>query len=129
WSTHSSFWNALPTDAQLFASVTDEDYENYEALWEAAAGPRFPLAGDERSMAARFIPVGMSALPDPTMAAQNSGGSALKRDGLAEFSSSLFLDERLLDSSVSTLMSDADFIRYQLSDAPALIGIHAALGI
>ena len=128
-STHSSFWNALPTDAQLFASVTDEDYEEYEALWAAAAEPRFPLSGDERSMAARFIPVGMSALADPTMAAQNSGDTALERDGLAEFSSSLFLDERLLDSSVSTLMADADFIRYQMTNAPALTGIHAALAI
>ena len=128
-STHSYFWNVLPTDAQLFASVPDKDYADFEALWEAAAEPRFPLAGDNRYLGARFIPVGMSALADPTMAAQNSGATALDRDGLAKFSSSLFLDERLLDSSVSTLMADADFIRYQLSDAPALIGIHAALGI
>jgi hypothetical protein len=124
-SNHPRFWNALPNDAQLFESIRDD---TYETLWSEAEDLRFPLAGDY-NLVRRFVPIGMSALADPIMAAQNSGRSALERDGLAEFSSSLFLDERLLDSSVSTLMADADFIRYQLSDAPALTGIHAALGI
>ena len=75
--------------------------------------PRFPLAGDKRYSGRDSFQCGMSALADPTMAAQNSGASALDRDGLDKFSSSLFLDERLLDSATSTLIADADFIRYR----------------
>jgi hypothetical protein len=127
-STHSRYWNALPTDAQFFASVVDQKYEAYETLWGEASEAHFPLAGGY-DVGTRFVPVGMSALADPTMAPQHSDLSALERDGLKEFSSSLFLDERLLDSSVSTVMADADFIRYALKDAPVLSGIHAALGI
>ena len=122
---HPRFWNALPNDAQLFASAIDDAYE---ALWHEAGELRFPLAGDY-DLTARFIPIGMSSLAEPTMAPQNSGRTALDRDGLAKFSSSLFLDPRLLDSDVSTLMADADFIRYQTPNAPPLTGIHAALEI
>jgi hypothetical protein len=124
-STHSSFWNALPTDAQLFATVREDEYET---LWDEADELRFPLAGDY-DLTRLFIPVGMSALAEPTMSPQNSGRSALERDGLAVFSSDLFLDDRLRDSYLSTLMADADFIRYQTPDAPALTGIYAALVI
>ena len=127
-SAHPRFWNGLATDAQSFASVADEAYAPYEALWSEAREMHFPLAGNE-DLAAKFIPVGMSALAEPAMAAQNSGRSSLERDGLEEFSSALFLDERLLDSDVSTLIADADFIRYQTPDAPPLTGIHAALEI
>ena len=78
-STHSSFWNALPTDAQLFATVREDEYET---LWDEADELRFPLAGDYH-LNRRFIPIGMSALAEPTMAPQNSGYSALERDVLA----------------------------------------------
>jgi hypothetical protein len=122
---HARFWNALPNDAQLFASTLEDAYE---ALWEETGELRFPLAGDY-DLKARFIPVGMSALAQPAMAARNSGRSALERDGLANFSSSLFLDPRLLDSDVSTLIADADFIRYEIPHSPAVTGIHAALEI
>jgi hypothetical protein len=125
---HPRFWNGLPNDAQSFASVTDEAYDPYAALWSEAREKHFPLAGNE-DLAAQFIPVGMSALAEPAMAAESSALSKLERDGLKEFSSSLFLDERLLDSGVSTLIADADFIRYEMPGAPPLTGIHAALEI
>jgi hypothetical protein len=125
---HPRFWNGLPTDAQSFADVTDEAYAPYEALWGEAREMHFPLAGN-KDLSAQFIPVGMSALAEPAMAAQNTGRSSLERDGLEKFSSSLFLDDRLLDSGVSTLIADADFIRYEMPGAPPLTGIHAALEI
>lgn len=128
FAAHPRFWNGLGTDAQSFASVTDEAYTPYEALWGEAREMHFPLSGNE-DLAAQFIPVGMSALAEPAMAAQNTGLSGLERDGLKEFSSSLFLDERLSDSGVSTLIADADFIRYEMPGAPPLTGIHAALEI
>jgi hypothetical protein len=125
---HPRLWNGLPADAQSFAASSDAAYAPYEALWREAQEIRFPLAGNG-DLAGQFIPVGMSALPEPAMAALHSDLSKLERDGLKEFSSSLFLDERLLDSGVSTLIADADFIRYELPDAPPLTGIHAALEI
>lgn len=125
-AAHRRFWNALPNDEQLFAEILDDDI--YESLWEEAGESRFPISGGG-DRKARFIPVGMSALAQPTMAAQNSGRSALERDGLDEFSSALFLDPRLCDSDVSTLIADADFIRYQTPGATRLSGIHAALEI
>ena len=128
---HPRSWNALPNDEQLFPRTLDDagtPDDTHEALWHEAGELRFPLASGYDHEAC-FIPVGMSALGEPTMAAQNSGRSALQRDGLAHFSSSLFLDRRLLDSDVSTLIADADFIRYQMPGAPALTGIHAALEI
>lgn len=122
---HARFWNALPNDEQLYSGAPDHEHE---ALWNEARALYFPLAGDG-DPEAKFIPIGMSALAEPTMAAQNSGQSALERDGLKTFSSSLFLDERLLDSDMSTLIADADFIRYQTPNEPHLTGIHAALEI
>jgi hypothetical protein len=127
-SAHPRYWNALPVDADYFGDNADDLDDGYEALWREAGDPRFPLAG-QSDPPASFIPVGMSALAEGAMAAENSGRSALERDGLANFSSALFLDERLLDSGVSTFMADADFIRYQTPNAPPLIGIHAALDI
>jgi hypothetical protein len=130
-SAHPRFWNALPNDEQRFPSTLDHAStrgDTYEALWHEAGELRFPLASGY-DLEACFIPVGMSALGEPTMTAQNSGRSALQRDGLANFSASLFFDQRLLDSGVSTLIADADFIRYQTPGEPPLKGIHAALEI
>jgi hypothetical protein len=123
-SAHPRCWNALPDDDKLFGAPVGDAHE---ALWSEAGELRFPLAGgyDPETY---FIPLGMSALAEPMMAAHNSARSALERDGLAKFSSALFLDNRLLDSGVSTLIEDADFIRYQMP-GPPLTGIHAALEI
>ncbi len=131
---HSRYWNALPTDAQLFAAgdfreaIDQAEASAWKALWLEASEVRFPLAGGGDG-GALFLPIGMSALPQPSMAAQHSGQSGLVREGLAEFSSSLFLDARLLNSTAATLLADADFIRYQTPGAAPLTGIHAALEI
>jgi hypothetical protein len=123
--TQPRFWNALPDDLQLFSEAAPEIYE---ALWREAEQLRFPLAGSG-DREARFIPFNMSALGDPAMGPQHSGRSPLERNGLDNFSSALFLDQRLLDSDVSTLIADADFVRYQTPGTAPLRGIHAALEI
>jgi hypothetical protein len=131
---HSRYWNALPTDAQLFAAadfreaIDQAEASAWKALWLEASDVHFALAG-AGDLGALFLPIGMSALAQPSMAAQHSGRPGLVRDGLAEFSSSLFLDSRLLNSTATTLLADADFIRYQTPGAMPLIGIHAALEI
>jgi hypothetical protein len=122
---HPRCWDALPDDARMFS---DASASEHAALCEEAGAVHFPLAGN-RNRGAQFIPIGMTALAQPSMAPQNSGRSALERDGLADFSASLFLDSRLVDSDSSRLLADADFIRYRTPDAPRLTGIHAALEI
>jgi hypothetical protein len=130
---HPRYWNALPDDRTVFETtesqgsmvpVATNEHRNFVV---EASNPRFPLAGDNRS--ACFLPIGMTPLLDPWMAAEHSGRATLKREGLESFSSALFLDPRLQGSVTGTLLSDADFLRYQLRDAPRLRGIHAALSI
>jgi hypothetical protein len=122
---HAKFWNALPTDEELFAgtdflqSIAKAKASAYDALWSEALEPRFPLAGDGDRDAV-FLPIGMRLLPEPFMPAQASSRSALERDGLENFSSSLFLDSRLLDSLSTTLLADADFILSQMPDSDPL---------
>ncbi len=124
---HPRFWNTLPDDARVFGANPDDPRD---PLTNAARDPHFPLAGmADTGAAPSFIPVGMSPLPEPAMAAQHSGRSPLERDGLAHFSAALFLDPRLKDSGVTTLLADADFIRFQTRGAAPLGGIHAALAV
>ena len=130
---HPRFWSALPADAELFAAndfreaIEQAKADAHEALWREASEPRFPLAGDRDG--GTFIPLAMSALAEPSLAPQHRGGSALERDGLADFSSALFLDSRLLEPSAVTLPGEADFIRYQTPDSAPLTGLHAALDL
>jgi hypothetical protein len=128
---HPRYWNILPNDDAIFGSTeltADTNPTSYTNLVQETQQPRFPLAGGPDATAV-FLPIGMRALPDRSMAAANTGREILVRDGLETFSSALFFDPRLKDSYTAALMPDADFIRYQTVGAPPLRGIHAALGI
>lgn len=103
--SHPRFWGALPSDATLFAPDTDR-----QALPLAADAddPRVPFAGtgDLRPS----IPLGMAVRPDPEAAVPPLGdaspATALARDGLAAFSSALFLDPDLVPFRSRTLGSE-----------------------
>jgi hypothetical protein len=128
------FWNALPPDQILFqfedidTSIREARAEAYMDLWLEARDPRFPLAGDG-TFNGLFFPLGMGALPVPFLHPQNSGRSALERDGLADFGAKVFLDQALFASGVDDLMTDADFVRYQSPQPRLLTGIHASLEV
>ncbi len=131
---HPYFCDALPTDAQLYqdesGNVINQGGRDlrhlYGALWEAAATPRFPLAG--RNAANTFyIPIVMPILPDQFLGPDKLSGTELDRDGLCEFEASLFLDPDLLESHTMDLMVQADFLRYQSSSPrPLLPGLRPA---
>jgi hypothetical protein len=71
----------------------------------------------------------MGALPVPFLQPQNSGRSALERDGLADFEAQIFLDQALFTSGVDDLMANADFVRFQSPQPRLLTGIHASLEV
>ena len=66
---HPSFWGVLPDDETLYhkADLTQAAEEAsalaYTSLWQVAAQPRFPLAGDG-SDDAWFVPIDMAIVPD-----------------------------------------------------------------
>lgn len=151
---HPRFWGALPTDEEFFAEPATPfetrqravrarraDFETkYPTLWRSSAEPRFPVAGrhrfTERDLANPsqprhdiYFPVAMPALSEAYLPVVKLPATALERDGLAVFDEELFLDPDLKDTSAETLMSQADFLRYQSPIPRQLTGIHAALDI
>ena len=91
---HPRFWGALPTDEDLYRArlPADEDVarsksssgeradlERWSALWQSAAAPRFPLAGDGRwagddgAAEATYLPLGMSFTADVFLGAAGVG--------------------------------------------------------
>lgn len=125
---HPHFWGALPTDEELYARDESTLGPSHPAVWQAASDPRFPLAGPGVK-AGMYIPIGMPAIPDRFLRAVRERGSALKRDGLATFDASLFLDPDLVEFGTVALLEQADFVRYRSPSPRRLTGIHAALGL
>ena len=128
---HPNCWNALPTDAQYNRPADMKTDWLHQDLWEAAF--MFPLAGnyDERE---QYIPIGMpSTFPDYCLGVDcdptQPRCSSLERDGLAKFGAHLFLDEHMVNASVTDLLSQADFFLPQDDLARSLKGIYAALSI
>ena len=130
-SSQAHSWNALPTDAKLYALQTAEADKPYAALWNAAARPRFPFAGfgvDPHSPQEEpDYPV-----PLPADASLFSGPipsmlTPFERSGLDSFSVDVFLDPFLKDAGVETLQPQADFLSYQSSVAHDPEGIYTAL--
>ncbi len=126
------FWDALPTDEQLY-DITTMPFSTtpvnlwqatppntaYTALWQAANWPRFPLAG-LHVPSIDYMPVAMSPLPELFVGAaqlfDQPTVDPLLRDGLNNFQDDLFLDPGLKDAYTSELMPRADYLRYQVSD-------------
>lgn len=100
---HARFWGALPSDAALFAIDADR---RARPLVAEAADPRAPFAGPGGSLMPA-IPLGMAVRADPEAASPPTGDTSpatgLERDGLATFSSDLFLDPALRDAFSRTL--------------------------
>lgn len=124
---HPRYWDALPTDEELYSGSADP---LYTGLWRAAAEPRFSLAGSG-SPSAFSIPIAMALLPGDYVSPAAEDADAATRNGAAEFSADLFLDPELgnLETRTDDLMEIADFLRYQSPMPRRLRGIHAALGV
>src|SRR5262249_17758488 len=136
-SKHPRFWATLPTDDELFrpppgASAPDDP----EGLALEASSPRFPLAGQPAPPPPPrppfYLPWGMGRLRVSDSAiglpiGATSGSSALERDGLARFSSSLFIDAHLASVGAGALLGEAEH-RLYVAGLP-LSGLHAVLPI
>src|SRR5439155_8108265 len=102
---HPRYAGDLPTDAQLYAGrATAPLVAMPPALWSDAADPRFPLAGPAER-AGVLYPLGMTALPEPSLGALHADATTLERDGLASFGPELFLDARVAESGVEALLA------------------------
>jgi hypothetical protein len=119
---HPRYWADLPIDEELYGA-TEQDVT---PLWTAAAEPRFPVAGpaDDRPVC---FPYKMDFVPNGEDDVGPLPETALQRDGLAVFTSDLFLDPALTDADTAALPALADTIRF--GEGRALRGIHAALDL
>jgi hypothetical protein len=125
----------LPDDHTVFGLPDWPDAN--AALWADAITPRFPLAGLVQPVdtfsdppAVPFcLPFGVGALPDRFLPAVVDEADAIVRDGLQQFDAALFADAALTDSLTSTLVGDAEYVRFFAQSPRPLSGLHAALPI
>ena len=124
---HARHLQALPDDAQVHGDAFDADAR---ARWRDALAPRCPAAGDGAGASPGLCIVhGIAALPVAALPAWHSADHALQRDGLLPFDVALFTDPALAGSAASTLLADADFLRYGAQPPRAPTGLQAALAI
>lgn len=126
----SRFWAQLPTDREVYLyDETAPVKAPASDLWRPlGADQRFPLAGPPRQPSF-FFPLGMRPVPEEFLQPVRLPGSALERDGLAEFGAALFLDPDLLSTGTEALPAHADALRYTNARPRQLTGLHAAYGV
>ena len=90
---------------------------------------RFPLAPEPGAAPAAWLPLGVGAVFGAAQKPLPQAATALERDGLVPFDSSLFLDPELRGDSVDILLGHAEDIRVLRAQPRDLIGVHAVLGI
>lgn len=90
---------------------------------------RFPLAPEAGARPAAWLPLGVGAVFGAAQSPLPPSATALERDGLVPFDSSLFLDPELRGDSVDILLGHAEDIRILRAQPRDLIGVHAVLGI
>jgi hypothetical protein len=140
---HPRYWGKLPTDRELYGGpgaagererTAAAFVEERMDFWSLHGGGRFPLAKSEKEPQREnsfCFPIGMPFVlnRDWFVGAVKLAATPLERDGLASFTADLFLDHGLVGYGLHTLMSQADFIRYQAPTIRKLQGIHAAIEI
>jgi len=140
---HSRYWGAWPTDAQRYRGMKGPGFTANSETNQAAARQVFPLAeshaggsfdldtepSEQKVSRAIYLPLAMPFMADFFPGAISQAQTALERDGLAVFSSDLFLDAKMIDTNLESLMSQADHFRYQSPSRRDLEGIYAALEI
>jgi hypothetical protein len=117
---HPFFVGDLPDDDKLYSGAATGE------LAALAAEPRFPLAGGCRWF---HFPFQMSPLADVSLGARREQASPLRRDGLDNFGAALFVDGRLAEVGLASLMATADAIRSEDAESSRLKGIHAVLDL
>ena len=127
-AAHPRGWWSYRSDAEQFGGEEDADAD-VAADAVPTDAPRFPLAAIESGAPVAWLPLGLDALFSPAVGALPAKGTALERDGLAEFDATLFVDPELASVRLPSLTDAADGIRYLREPTRALMGMHAALAI
>lgn len=130
---HSRYWGDWPTDSRRYRGMQELAFIVNSETNQAAARQVFPLAesqaGEQQVSRPIYLPLAMPFMAGPFAGSLTQTQTALERDGLAVFGPDLFLDEKLIDANVESLMSQADHFRYQTPARRDLEGIYAALEI
>lgn len=113
----------LPTDDVVFGMTDWADRE----VWGDVVAPRLPLAGSGGSPLC--IPFGVTAMPVHYQSAPPSSDAPLVRDGLVPFDVALFADTAFLGTRSTTLVDDAEYLRFLAPVPRTLRGLHAAIQI
>ena len=120
----------LAAGAEMFLGELPTDEQRYTAGDGQPPSAGFPLAGPDTSAGDGglwYLPLGATTVTGPPLGAMFDSRPALERDGLANFTARLFVDQRLTDEPVSTLVTTAAGIAQRSPDVPALQGMHALL--
>lgn len=138
--THPRYWGAWPTDQQRYLGMNTLSFVANPNL--GADRELFPIAenhssasqpntgtSDQKPAREFYLPLAMPFIADSFLGPIKQTQPALERDGLANFDSGLFLDEKMIETNLENLLSQADYFRYQSPTPEALRGIHAALEI
>jgi len=137
---HKRFWGQLPNDKELYGQFL---YANPVTLEPAInqflsdiVNPRFALASglDDDQKQYPFLPLrmGISSLPDTATApvygdGLSSASPRYIRDGLGSFNADLFLDTALASLKISSLLKEANYLRFV--QQRSLKGIYSLLAI
>ena len=118
---HARHVELLPSDAERYGVTERADLP----AWRDALG--FPSAG--AGSPRLCSPVGLGALPAPFVPARVVAAASLVHDGLAPWDASLFGDAALASSATSTLLADAEFIRFFAPVPREPVALHSALAV
>lgn len=127
---HPRHVGELPDDAALFRR-DDGEHRSTPGMRELADDPRFPLAAAEDARSRVFYPIGVGVVPNVETAPvwPPDRSAQLERDGLADFSDTLFLDPQLRATGVRALTAEANRIRWGDNNHRSLTGIHSLLNV
>ena len=122
-------WTSLPVDADVFKVEDGRAISPTPGTLAADVfDDRFALAAPPRDPAEEariFLPFAMADRPDPAAARgpEPVTTSALRRNGLADFSNALFLDDHLADATTASLTRRAPQ-HLLLPEEPQSRGLH-----
>lgn len=135
-SQQNRFWGLLPADEDLYREKEGKPVRKYsvesKALLEEASIPRFPLAAPADVADWHYLPIGMNLLvndAEQSRAEYESEMTRLQREGIENFGSQIFLDQRLQHIRGDLVKQQAHEIAYlnESTDSKPLKGIHSLL--
>lgn len=134
------FWGVLLSDKDLFRQKEGRTFrkvsEKTQKLLSEANTPRFPLASPFSSSTEEhewvYLPIGMPVFVDHSKQQKanfTEDASSLMRNGIENFGSTIFVDERLAGIGSDLLRREGNSIAYLSESNTQLKGIHSLLTV